>query len=167
MTSAWSMASWACRRIWERITSSEWGSMPPVSASMKVRLRHSHAAKIRSRVTPGVSLTMDSRCPMSLLNNVDFPTLGRPTTATTGRAIGITTYLFYFGYQNSASSRSAPSTGSISTRIDRACATSSGVASSRKQSPSRGACPGEGEECPPPGRAAVPLNPGRSADRPR
>ena len=78
------MASWACRRIWERITSSEWGSMPPVSASMKVRLRHSHAAKIRSRVTPGVSFTMDSRCPMSLLNNVDLPTLGRPTTATTG-----------------------------------------------------------------------------------
>ena len=37
ITSALSMASWACRRMCERMTSSEWGSMPPVSTSRKVR----------------------------------------------------------------------------------------------------------------------------------
>src|SRR5438445_158266 len=33
---------------------------------------------------PGVSSTMAFRCPTSRLNNVDFPTLERPTMATTG-----------------------------------------------------------------------------------
>jgi hypothetical protein len=32
---------------------------------------------------PGVSSTMASLVPMSLLNKVDLPTLGLPTTATT------------------------------------------------------------------------------------
>ena len=39
---------------------------------------------MRSRVTPGVSSTMESRFPMSLLNSMDLPTLGRPTMATMG-----------------------------------------------------------------------------------
>ena len=35
-------------------------------------------------VTPGVSSTMDSRRPHSLLKSMDLPTLGRPTMATNG-----------------------------------------------------------------------------------
>ena len=35
-------------------------------------------------VTPGVSSTMERRFPMSLLNSMDLPTLGRPTMATMG-----------------------------------------------------------------------------------
>ena len=54
MTSALSMASWACRRICVRITSSAPGSMPPVSTRRKGRFSHSHSAKIRSLVTPRV-----------------------------------------------------------------------------------------------------------------
>ena len=34
--------------------------------------------------TPGVSSTMERRWPMSLLNSIDLPTLGRPTMATMG-----------------------------------------------------------------------------------
>jgi hypothetical protein len=33
---------------------------------------------------PGSSVTMERRCPMSRLNNVDFPTFGRPTMAMRG-----------------------------------------------------------------------------------
>ena len=61
--------------------------MPPVSTREKVRPHHSPSPKILSRVTPGVSSTMDSRCPTILLNSVDLPTLGRPTMATIGFAI--------------------------------------------------------------------------------
>lgn len=104
---------------------------------------------------------------MSLLNNVDFPTLGRPTTATTGRAIGITTYLFYFGYQNSASSRSAPSTGSISTRIDRAWRhlVGGGVVQEAVALPPEHV-PGKEKNVRLRPRSSS-LNPGRSADGPR
>ena len=42
---------------------------------------------ILSLVTPGVSFTMEIRSPASTLNNVDFPTFGRPTIATTGLLI--------------------------------------------------------------------------------
>ena len=38
----------------------------------------------RSRVSPGTSATMASRVPVSTLNSVDLPTLGRPTSAMTG-----------------------------------------------------------------------------------
>ena len=37
-------------------------------------------------VTPGVSSTIEIRSPAIRLNNVDFPTFGRPTTATIGFA---------------------------------------------------------------------------------
>src|SRR5689334_9004075 len=39
---------------------------------------------MRSRVMPGSSVTMDRRCPIKRLNNVDFPTLGRPMIAMSG-----------------------------------------------------------------------------------
>ena len=42
---------------------------------------------MRSRVTPGLSSTMEIFSPASLLNNVDFPTFGRPTMATSGRDV--------------------------------------------------------------------------------
>src|SRR6185312_5029438 len=38
----------------------------------------------RSRVRPAISATMASRVPVRTLNNVDLPTLGRPTRAMTG-----------------------------------------------------------------------------------
>ena len=47
------------------------------------RDRHYGKAEWRSRVTPGTASTMASRDSVSLLNNVDFPTLGRPNIATT------------------------------------------------------------------------------------
>src|SRR5699024_1926851 len=84
MQSAVSMAIWACWRIWARMPSVALGSMPPVSTSSSSRPCHSQGAKIRSRVMPGVSSTMASRWPHNLLNRVDLPTLGRPTTATMG-----------------------------------------------------------------------------------
>src|SRR5689334_20586301 len=39
----------------------------------------------RSRVTPGMSWTMETRRPTRALEREDLPTLGRPTIATTGR----------------------------------------------------------------------------------
>ena len=39
---------------------------------------------MRSRVTPGISSTMEIRLLTMALNNVDLPTFGRPTTATNG-----------------------------------------------------------------------------------
>ena len=38
-------------------------------------------------VTPGVSSTIEILLPANALNSVDFPTFGRPTTATTGLLI--------------------------------------------------------------------------------
>ena len=87
MALAESMAIWACSRIWVKITSLEAGSMPPVSTRENLRPHHSASPKIRSRVTPGVSSTMERRFPTILLKSVDFPTLGRPTMATIGFAI--------------------------------------------------------------------------------
>ena len=74
----------ACSRMKERIWSSVPGSIPPVSTMSNTRFLHSHWAYSRSRVTPGVSSTMERRWPHSLLNSMDLPTLGRPTMATKG-----------------------------------------------------------------------------------
>src|SRR6185437_11164578 len=41
---------------------------------------------MRSRVIPGSSPTIDRRLFVNRLNNVDLPTLGRPTIATSGSA---------------------------------------------------------------------------------
>ena len=50
---------------------------------MKGRPCHSTSALRRSRVTPGRSCTIATRLRAILLNKADFPTLGRPTMATT------------------------------------------------------------------------------------
>ena len=92
MTVAFWMAISACLRMKERISVVVPGSMPPVSTMSKVRPRHSHSAYSRSRVTPGVSSTMDRRRPTNLLNSMDLPTLGRPTMATKGFAIGVPSF---------------------------------------------------------------------------
>ena len=56
---------------------------------------------MRSRVIPGSSPTIDRRLPVSRLNSVDLPTLGRPTMATSGSlaapALTGTTDLRYVG----------------------------------------------------------------------
>ena len=60
------------------------GSMPPVSTILNFLPSHSHSAYSLSRVTPGVSSTMDSLRPQSLLKSMLFPTLGLPTMAMRG-----------------------------------------------------------------------------------
>src|SRR5262245_49101524 len=57
-------------------------STPPVSTRRKRVPAHSHTTSLRSRVTPGVSWTTAWRVPVRRLTSVDFPTLGKPTTAT-------------------------------------------------------------------------------------
>ena len=94
MQSAESMAICACVRIWDKIISFDSGSMPPVSTSENFLFFHSHSPKMRSRVTPGVSSTMERRCPISLLNSVDLPTFGRPTMATIGLDIRFSSFFF-------------------------------------------------------------------------
>ena len=93
MQSAVSMAICACSRMWARMPSVALGSMPPVSTSKNSWPFHSQLAKMRSRVMPGVSSTMARRWPHSLLNRVDLPTLGRPTTATIGLLMGSPPFL--------------------------------------------------------------------------
>ena len=60
------------------------GSIPPVSIKVKYLFNHSTSVNILSLVTPGVSSTIDILFPANLLNRVDFPTFGLPTTATMG-----------------------------------------------------------------------------------
>lgn len=71
------------------------GSIPPVSISAKWIPFHSASAYILSLVTPGVSSTMETRRPTTLLKKVDFPTFGRPTTATSGLLIKNSFRKFY------------------------------------------------------------------------
>ena len=89
ITVAAAMAISACSRMKDRIWLSVPGSMPPVSTRSKVRPRHSAWAYSLSRVTPGVSSTMERRFPVNLLNSMDLPTFGRPTMATRGFAMKI------------------------------------------------------------------------------
>ena len=60
------------------------GSQPPVSTTVNRRPFHEASYDTRSRVTPGTSSTTASRRPIIRLTRVDLPTLGRPTTASTG-----------------------------------------------------------------------------------
>ena len=60
-------------------------SQPPVSIKIKRRPFHSASYFTRSRVTPGVSSTIASLLPIIRFTNVDFPTFGRPITATLGK----------------------------------------------------------------------------------
>ena len=59
-------------------------NQPPVSTTTNSRPFQSATSSLRSRVTPGCSSTIASRRPTKRLTSVDFPTFGRPTTATTG-----------------------------------------------------------------------------------
>src|SRR5262249_35800204 len=55
---------------------------PPVSTITKRLPAHSQTSSFRSRVTPGVSWTTADLVDVSRLTSVDFPTFGKPTTAT-------------------------------------------------------------------------------------
>ena len=82
-TSASSMARSAWMLTW-RASGSSVRSQPPVSTTAKARPIHSASRILRSRVTPDCSSTMASRRPTMRFTSVLLPTLGRPTTATTG-----------------------------------------------------------------------------------
>src|SRR6185312_3656833 len=57
---------------------------PPVSTTTNSRAPLRYTPYWRSRVSPGRSCTSASRVRVSTLKSVDLPTLGRPTSATTG-----------------------------------------------------------------------------------
>ena len=63
MTSARFIAMLACSRMPMWISSSSSGSIPPVSIRVKLLPLQLLSAYILSRVTPGVSSTIDSLCP--------------------------------------------------------------------------------------------------------
>ncbi len=104
IASASCIAISACLRIcsinwWEPIDRGSWsfpgptwvGSKPPVSIISNTLPVHSTSVASLSRVVPGISSTMAIRRSARRLNKVLFPTLGRPTMATTGFCI---IYLF-------------------------------------------------------------------------
>ncbi len=94
-------------------------SQPPVSMRMKRLPFHSASYMTRSRVTPGTSSTTASRRPIMRLTSVDLPTLGRPTTARTGRP------------ECSPPGRmSSPSSASMSPNSARAAASAAAIAAS-------------------------------------
>src|SRR5690242_527134 len=102
--------------------------MPPVSTMRRSCPRQLVSPYRRSRVMPGSSPTMARREPTSRLNNVDLPTLGRPTTAIVGRPtvmsvidlrlMRVIRYVFFLGtryqvlrtvyYRDSVASTSQP-----------------------------------------------------------
>src|SRR5258706_4103909 len=86
ITSASRIARRACS--WTRISigSSVSTSRPPVSTMTNRRPFHSMSPYIRARVVRARSSTIAWRLPTKRLKIVDFPTLGRPTMARTGRA---------------------------------------------------------------------------------
>jgi len=58
--------------------------MPAVSTKHSGPSSVSTTVSMVSRVVPGMSCTTARSSPMSRLNSVDLPTLGRPTSATRG-----------------------------------------------------------------------------------
>ena len=88
-TSAPSMASSTCAAMRLSHTSTLRDSpasipSPPVSISSKRRPFRTSGATTRSRVTPLISCTIESRRPTIALKSEDFPTFGRPTIAIAG-----------------------------------------------------------------------------------
>src|SRR5690242_8851311 len=80
-------ASATARSVCARICASMpfgFSTRPPVSMTTKGIGPTRPKPYWRSRVSPGTSATMASRVPVSTLNRVDLPTLGRPTRATMG-----------------------------------------------------------------------------------
>ncbi len=61
-------------------------NMPPVSVSRKSVRFQLTGCEITSRVVPGTGVTMARRDAVILLNSVDLPTFGLPTSTTTGLA---------------------------------------------------------------------------------
>ncbi len=91
-TSASVMARSACAltarvRVLASSVVASGGSHPPVSTMLNGRPCHSASRTLRSRVTPGFSSTMVRRPPTMRFTRVDFPTFGRPMTATIGRVM--------------------------------------------------------------------------------
>src|SRR5690606_39383009 len=81
--SASSMAKRDCPAMARSMPSSPpW--MPPLSWTMNLLSSKRRSPYWRSRVRPGMSATSASRLLVRRLNNVDLPTLGRPTRAITG-----------------------------------------------------------------------------------
>ena len=76
-------AIFACSATWAARPCAR-ASQPPVSTTVNVRPRHIASYATRSLVTPGTSSTTACRLPRMRLTSVDLPTLGRPTTASTG-----------------------------------------------------------------------------------
>ena len=60
--------------------------MPPVSINSTVRSASVQSTPTRSRVTPGVGSTIETRLREKAFRSVDLPTFGRPTIAMTGGA---------------------------------------------------------------------------------
>ena len=138
MTSAAAIAISACARICRSSALLVSGSMPPVSTSVRTRPFHSTSAEMRSRVTPGVSSTIEMRSPVSLLKNVLFPTFGRPTTATMPFAIARSLSFPYSAYSSASIARSSsppvgPATVTAAPSASESCGS---VVSSRNRSPS-------------------------------
>ena len=118
-------------------------SQPPVSIRINLRPFHSASYLTRSLVTPGVSSTIASRRPIIRFTRVDFPTLGRPITATFGKPskflreshsqITSTTSCRSSSVESSSRASSAGRSGEIlrvesnSSRLFRDCATASDV----------------------------------------
>ena len=130
--SAMARSAWA---LTERARSSPLASHPPVSTMLNSCPAHSASRTLRSLVTPGCSSTMASRRPRMRLTSVLFPTLGRPTTATTGRGpvAAIRCRPFTLPGNVRAARRAAPSAGTTST----------GRGRSSRPRPSRNRPPGE------------------------
>ena len=102
--------------------------------SSRIHKRKRPAAPFALTVNPisrhtGVSSTMETREPTSLLNRVDFPTFGRPTIATTGFAIAHHSLSINF-------SSSPPSSGTTDTGTPSSRSKSFRDTLSRNRSPS-------------------------------
>ena len=80
-TSASPTACSVCWRMRLSMLSPMISSRPAVSKMLNFRSEITPSPSRRSRVTPGVSSTIANRLPTKRLNSVDFPTFGRPITA--------------------------------------------------------------------------------------
>ena len=83
--SAWASARFPCSTTRACSGSSLAPNSPPVSTIEKRVSFHVTGYSIVSRVVPGTAVTMARRVRVMRLNSVDFPTLGRPASTTSGR----------------------------------------------------------------------------------
>ena len=78
--------AWKLRSIPSDSTSSAPSRMPAVSYSFTGIPPIDAVSEIKSRVVPGMSVTIARSCSNSALNRLLFPTLGRPTMASVSPA---------------------------------------------------------------------------------